>query len=113
MFKQALGVALAGILFLLIVSGLAFYFGFLDNSLLATVGLQHTNIERHNFEHSQAFTKGKADDLVKFQQQYDEAKTDEDKARIKEYIKEEFSELDPNTINNPQLRTFLLQMMGE
>lgn len=97
--------------FLVLIVFLAFFSGFLDNSLLATVGLQHTNIERHNFEHSQSYTKGKADDLVKFKQQFDEAKTDADKTRIKEYIQEEFSEVDPSTINNDGLRTFLLQMM--
>lgn len=108
--KDAFKLAGAGILFLLVVSGIALYFGFFGNFLTATVGKQNMDIQRQNFKHSNSFVEGKAEDLASYKLQYEQAKTQADKDAIRQYILTTYANIDPNTIENPALANFLRQM---
>ncbi len=75
-------------------------------------GPKYANVERKIFEESKSYTHGKIEDLGKYFQEYQEAKTQEDKDIIKEFVRLRFNEFDANKINNYKLKQFLISMRG-
>lgn len=73
---------------------------------------KYESVNRQVFEETKSYVHGKNEDLAKYFSEYQEAKTDEDKAIIKEVVKVRFAEFDTNKVNVPRLRQFLVSMRG-
>ena len=64
------------------------------------------------FQHSKAYTQGMAQDLARQMEELNQSKDPEARGAIISYIQETYASYDPNTINNPQLRSFLIDVMN-
>lgn len=111
--KQVSLMILAGILFLAIITGLGFYFGYVGNIFDATVGKQRMDVQRENFKHSKSYVEGMIQDLASYKREYDRAKTDEEKQQILIFVDDEFANFDINQIESIGLQNFLLKARGE
>lgn len=92
------------------VTALGFYTGFIGNIYDATIGRQQMDIQRENFEHNKSYVNGKIDDLAQYKRDYERAQTPEEKAQVRFFILDEFSNFNPKDIQNPDLYNFLLKM---
>jgi hypothetical protein len=101
-----------GILALVALTFTLFYFGFIGNIFDSTVGKQHLDIQRTNFERSKPYIQGKIDDLAKYKREYDTAQTKDEKQQVKNYILSDFANFNTNDIQNSDLRNFLLTLEG-
>jgi hypothetical protein len=99
------------IAFLAITTGLLFYFGVVGNVFDATVGKQQMDIQRQNFKHSNSYIESQVEDIANYKLQYEQAKSQQDKDAIRSYIVSKYANFNPNQIENPSVRQFLLQMM--
>ena len=70
------------------------------------------NIRREVFEQTKSYTHGKIQDLAKYFEEYQNAKSDSDKNTIKSLIIMNFAEFDETKINSYKLQDFLIQMRG-
>lgn len=69
------------------------------------------NIRREVFEQTQSYVHGKIQDLAKYQNEYNDADTDE-KEVIRQLIIVRFAEFDETKIKPITLRSFLISMRG-
>jgi len=70
------------------------------------------NVRREVFEQTKSYVHGKVQDLGKYYEEYQNAKTTEDKNVIRNVIKVRFSEFDETKIQVDELRRFLINMRG-
>lgn len=96
-------IGLIAVLFILGLVGLGF-FKFFEP--------KRENIRREVFENTKSYTHGVIQDLGKYYQEYNDAKTTEDKATIKSVVSMRFAEFDETKIENYKLQQFLIQMRG-
>lgn len=112
MKQAAVGISLV-ILVILGFTVLGFYTGFIGNLYDATVGKQHMNVERNNFEQSQSYVDGMLQTLSKEKLEYDQSKSDSDKQSILGYVNTTFANFDANKITDTGLYNFLMKARGE
>ena len=74
-------------------------------------GPKAANVERQIFEKTQSYVHGKAQALSKFRLEWHKAESPDDKSMIESTIHMQFADVDPEDIKNPDLRSFLKQMM--
>lgn len=99
-----------GVFIFLAVIGFAT--GEIQNLYDATIGKQQMDIQRTNFEHSKSYVNSKIEDLANYKREYDQAKDDNEKQQVQNFVIDEFADFDPNQIENPQLYNFLIKMEG-
>jgi hypothetical protein len=75
-------------------------------------GPKHAAVERKVFEQTRSYVHGKAQDLSRYRLQYLQAETQEAKDTIASTIRMQFAEVNPDDLQNEDLRGFLRQMMG-
>jgi len=73
---------------------------------------KYESVKRQVFEETKSYVHGKNEDLAKYFDEYQMAKTPEDKAIIQELVKVRFAEFDTDKVNVPRLRQFLVSMRG-
>ena len=69
------------------------------------------NVEREVFEETKSYTHGKIQDLAKHYSEYQKSENS-DREAIKGLIQMQFSNFDPNVIDNYKLKMFLIEMRG-
>ena len=104
-FGRTLGVGAAALL-------LVFILGLISLGLYAFFAPRAENVRRNVFENTKSYTHGVIQDLGKYYDEYQGAKTPEDKAVIKQIIKVRFAEFNANKIDALTLRSFLKEMRG-
>ena len=65
------------------------------------------NVDRKTFENTKSYVHGKIQDLAKYYEEYQKAKTSDDKMAIANVIKMNFAGFDSKKISNLILRNFL------
>lgn len=70
------------------------------------------NVNRKVFEETKAYVHGKTQDLAKYYEEYQKAKSPENKQIIKNVIKMRFAEFNSENLNNYQLKQFLISVRG-
>ena len=73
---------------------------------------KYENVERETFKNTNSYVEGATSDLMKYKEQYDKAETSQDKEAIREYVLMGYKNFDPNKIENPILRSFLINMQN-
>ena len=73
---------------------------------------KYQNVERKVFEETKSYVHGKNEDLAKYFEEYQKAKSAADRQIIQEFVKMRFSEFKAENINSPRLRQFLVAMRG-
>lgn len=73
---------------------------------------KYAEIEREVFEETKSYVHGKVQDLAKYFEEYQKAKTLEEKEIIVNLIKMRFAEFDADNVRNTQLRRFLINVRG-
>ena len=85
---------------------------------LYSIGLErilsplHQNVQRQVFEETKSYVHGKVQDLARYYEEYQSAKTLADKEAVANVIKIQFADFDANDIKNPELRRFLVSVRG-
>ena len=95
-------VAIVAIMFALEVSGIAWTRFF---------NPQKEDVKRKTFEQTQSYVHGKIQDLAKMYREYKDTDS-EGKETIKALIQAQFFDFDAETINEQELKTFLITMRG-
>ena len=97
-----------------IVAFVAFIFGaqYLHLNMTKFFKPKYENVNRQVFENTKSYLHGIQQDLGKYYNEYNKAKTVEDKEVIKEVVKVRFAEVDASNIKSPTLRRFLISMRG-
>jgi rubrerythrin len=70
------------------------------------------NVKTQVFENTQSYIDGKNNELSSLYQEYQQAKTDEDKQILKNVVIQKFGDFDTDKIKTEQLKNFLKQMRG-
>lgn len=92
--------------------GVIFGFGYLKAGYTRTVGKAQANADRETFKSTTAYTEQAALFLADSYQQYNEAKTQEDKKAIMDYVSVKYPNLDTDSIENAKLRNFYEQCIS-
>ena len=74
-------------------------------------GVRKENARREVFEQTQSYVEGKRQDLVNYHHQWMQAKSFDDKQSIETVIRESFSNFDDEQIKDPELHSFLIDIM--
>jgi len=80
--------------------------GWFDVFYTKTVGKAKQNAEREVFEQTQSYVEGKRQEAVKFYQEYNKAKTPQEKEAIKELVRLSFANFDEEKLPE-RLRIFI------
>jgi hypothetical protein len=104
-----IGFALIG---LVVLFGLMFVLGIVELEFFKFFGPRKENVRREIFENTKSYTHGVQQDLGKYFDEYQKAKTSEDKDAITAVIKVRFAEFDANKIKSVPLRQFLVNTRG-
>jgi len=97
---------LVGILFIGLVIGLNFIFGYAGVAYTKTVGKAQENATHQNFKESQPYVDGKVQELSKLHHEWVNASS-EDKLTIESTIRISFANFDENKIEGTELYSFL------
>lgn len=108
--KEVIKYITIGVGILLAGTYLLFALGYIGNKYDETVGKDHANIERQNFEQSKSYVDGKVQDLENYRKEYQQTTSKAEKEQIKNYIVDEFSNFNENNIQNQSLKQFLDEM---
>jgi len=84
----------------------------LDLGLTNFWGPKFKTAERNVFEQSKSFNQGMRDDLAKYYEEYSMAEDEEKKLAIKAVVRMRFSDFDDESVHEPVLRSFLIDMRG-
>ncbi len=74
------------------------------------IGVRSANIEREIFLESQSQVQGAIRDLANYRRQYNQAEDDSEKKAISQLIVNRLSHLDPDYVDDRELRDFLLDV---
>ncbi|MFQ6871174.1 MAG: hypothetical protein ACLRSF_06805 [Romboutsia timonensis] len=110
MFKEAVKYVLIGFIGLAVTTGGLFFFGKLDNTLLATVEKERANIKREVFKESKSYVEGMIEDLSNYKREFERAEDINEKEQIANMVDAEFSNFDINKIENQNLYSFLSEI---
>ena len=99
-----------GVLFLLFC--LAFGLEWLGIGWEGFFGPKRENVRRQVFEETQSFNQGKQQDLAKYFLEYKRAEDEVDRKAIQSVVQSQFSYVDADNVNSPELRSFLKKMRG-
>ena len=77
-----------------------------------TIRKQQTNAEREVFKNTIAYTEQMAQNLAKYYKEYNEAKTEEDKKAIQEYVVMIYPNINTETIDNQILKQFYISCLN-
>lgn len=72
---------------------------------------KYENAKREVFEQTQSYTEAKRQSLVRYHHEWIVSEPD-DKKIIESVIRQEFANIDPEVIKNPELRNFLNDVMS-
>ena len=74
---------------------------------------KYEQVRRNTFETSRAFNEGVAQELSQLYRDYSKTKDEGEKTAIKSVVLQRVAGYDIEQLNNPQLRSFVRQMMGD
>jgi hypothetical protein len=74
-------------------------------------GVRKENARREVFEQTQSYVESKRIDLSRYHHEWMQAKTPEDKISIEAVIRQQFSNFDEDQIKEPDLKSFLHEVM--
>lgn len=75
-------------------------------------GPRKEEVRRNVFEETKSFTQGKTADLANYYEEYSKAESSDDKEAIRQLVIMNFAEFKSSSVNNFQLRVWLVQMRG-
>ena len=109
---KTIGYIVSGLVILALLIGVGFGSGYLQAVYNRTVGVNVSSSQTEMFHHGKAYTEGMAQDLARQKEELDQTTDLTARAAIINYIQTDFADYDPATIQNPQLRQFLIDTMN-
>ncbi len=100
-------VVLIGILFIL-----GIVFRFINLKTESYFAPKEQTVQRNVFEQTKSYVHGAIQDIAKYYEEYNKAKSEDEKQVIANVIKQRFAEFDANNINSFQLRQWFINIRG-
>jgi hypothetical protein len=72
--------------------------------------LEHTNVQRENFENSESYVKGMVNDLAKYKYEFETENDVIAKKAIIDLVVGKFSDFPENKINDVNIKTWLIDV---
>lgn len=111
-FLSIAGAILGGILIIVLLVSLAFGAEWLGIKWKGFFGPKHANVEREIFLETRSFNSGVAQQLAKYRHEYMATDDPDEKEAIKSTVRTMFAEVNPENIDNLELRQFFNTCMG-
>lgn len=100
------------IISLVLIFGLLFGLEWLGIEWQGYFGPKHADVERAIFRETQSFNRGAEIQLADYRLQYFKEDDPVTKQAIMSTVRSQFADVDPNNINNPDIRLFLNQAIS-
>ncbi len=94
------------VVFVAILIGLSYGFGWIKVHQTATIGKEQQNVERRVFEESQSYVEGKRREALKMYKEYLKTKDPDEKAALAQIVAMSFANFDENKLT-PKLKEFV------
>jgi len=106
------GIIIGILLLIVIVFVLGVGFRFINLKIESYFAPKEQTVQRNVFEQTKSYVHGTIQDIAKYYEEYNKAKSEDEKQIIANVIKQRFAEFDANNINSLQLRSWFIQIRG-
>ena len=110
--KEVLLYILVGILVIVLLIGLTFGSGILNNKYKATIGKESKDVDREVFETNKSHVHAMIEDLSKYKMQLTTTENEIERKAIITFINENYATFDAQLIENDSLRWFLEDILN-